>query len=76
MKFALAKLLHVIVFLLFSSVYLWIMYQSWGDTWVSRFSAMGMVTLIVFQAKWCFIDGFKAVNRRRILEQDGELTAL
>lgn len=76
MKYTTAKLLHTILFLLFSSIYLWIIYLSWDDSLTSRLVVMVMVTLIVFQAKWAFIDGFKAVERKRVFDEKGFLTAV
>lgn len=76
MKYTLAKILLVLLFLLFSSFDLLFIYISWDDSLTSRLSTLVMVTLIAFQAKWAFIDGFKAVERKRILDKDGVLTAI
>ena len=76
MIYILAKLLHVVLFFMFALFPLWILLHSLDDTVASRISALFALTFIAFLAKWTFIDGFKAVERKRILDTEGVLTAI
>lgn len=72
MIYKLAKLCHVVLFLVFAALPASLTYDSFGhDDMGHRAIALVMVTLIIFMAKWAFIDGFAAVERKQRADQDG-----
>lgn len=69
MKYALAKLLHVFMFIAFGGASAWgaFVFASYGTGEGKVFAAL-LLGLAACGAKWCFVDGFAAVDRKQALD--------